>query len=61
MLGLLNWRSDCDASNPEACAVAGYIYEDGKGTKPDAEKGEARVKKACDMGYRWACKPRSTK
>ena len=49
---------NCDDGAAEGCAAAGYMYEDGKGTAPDPTRGRELVKRACSLGYSWACKPR---
>ena len=48
----------CDQGKAEGCVAAGYMYQDGKGTPVDEARGSELVKKACSMGYSWACKPR---
>jgi TPR repeat protein len=48
----------CDRGSAEGCAAAGYMYEDGKGTPSDPERGRELVSRACSLGYSWACKPR---
>ena len=52
---------ECDSGKAEGCAAAGYMYQDGKGAESDAVRGDELVRKACQMGYSWACKPRSQK
>jgi TPR repeat protein len=48
----------CDQGIGESCATAGYMYQDGKGTSVDESRGAELTKKACSIGYSWACKPR---
>lgn len=51
----------CDHGRAEGCVAAGYMFQDGKGTSVDQARGDELVRKACSMGYSWACKARETK
>jgi len=53
--------AQCDQRRAEGCVAAGYMFQDGKGTPVDQARGDELVRKACSMGYSWACKPRETK
>lgn len=45
----------CDKGNPQSCAVLGYMYEKGDGTKEDAAKAAVAYKKACDASNLDGC------
>jgi uncharacterized protein len=47
----------CSGGNAEGCAVAGFMYQDGKGTSVDEKQSRELLTKACSSGYRWACTP----
>jgi TPR repeat protein len=53
--------AQCDRGRADGCVAAGYMFQDGKGTPIDQPRGDELVRKACSMGYSWACKPRETK
>ncbi|HEX7026651.1 MAG TPA: tetratricopeptide repeat protein [Gammaproteobacteria bacterium] len=46
----------CEERVAESCAVAGYLYKDGKGTGENMERARMLLRKSCKMGYSWACK-----
>jgi TPR repeat protein len=47
--------SQCSSGEAEGCAVAGFMYRDGKGVRADQSEAQTLLSKACDGGYRWAC------
>ena len=47
----------CSAGTAEGCAVAGFMYRDGKGTPVDENSARELLSKACSSGYKWACAP----
>ncbi len=41
-------NNQCQAGNPQSCALAGHMYEKGEGITADENKALASYKKACD-------------
>ena len=46
---------ECTSGKFEGCAVAGFMYRDGKGTPVNETEARALLSKACNGGYKWAC------
>jgi TPR repeat protein len=47
----------CESGKFEGCAVAGFMYRDGKGTSANETEARTLLSKACNGGYKWACAP----
>jgi TPR repeat protein len=47
--------TQCESNNASSCAVAGHMYKDGKGVDKNQSLASQLFRRACSLGYSWAC------
>lgn len=49
------FERSCAVDFADSCALAGYLYLRGKGTRQSTAKARELYGKACDLGHQGAC------